>query len=66
MFAYSRVKDENKVVVFLNLSKKSVAIKPVMENLNGDFTEYFSGVNTSLPFTDSLRIEPWGYKIFVR
>ena len=66
VFAYYREKDENKVIVFLNLSKKSVAVKPVLEMLNGDYTDYFSGTKTTFPFADSLRIEPWGYKIFVR
>lgn len=66
VFAFYREKDENRVVVLLNLSKKSVAIKSLPENLNGEYGDYFTGFKAVLPLSDSLRFEPWGYKIFVR
>jgi glycosidase len=66
VFAFYREKDENKVVVFLNLSKKNVAVKPVQVNLTGEFTDYFSGTKTTIPSSDSIRLEPWGYKILVK
>jgi glycosidase len=66
IFAFYREKDSNKVVVLLNLTRKKVAIKSLPENLNGDYTDYFGGSKTVLPLTDSLRFEPWGYKVFVR
>jgi alpha-amylase len=66
IFAFYREKDESRVVVFLNLSKKSVTLKPVLENIKGDYSDYFNSIKTVLPFTDSLRLEPWGYKIFVK
>jgi glycosidase len=66
VFAFYREKNENRVVVFLNLSKKSVTVKPVQEKLNGDYSDYFSHEKTVFPLTDSLRLEPWGYRVFVR
>jgi glycosidase len=66
VFAYYREKDENRVVVFLNLRKKEVSIKPDLENLKGEYTDYFSGAKITLPFADSLKLEPWGYKVYVR
>ncbi|TAL63447.1 MAG: alpha-amylase [Bacteroidetes bacterium] len=66
IFAFYREKDENRILVFLNLSKKNIAIKPVLENLNGEYSDYFAGIKTVVPFSDSLRLEPWGYKILVR
>jgi glycosidase len=66
VFAFFREKDENRVIVFLNLSKKSLAIKPRLENLKGGYSDYFSKINISIPLTDSLRLDPWGYKVFVR
>ena len=66
VFAYYREKDNNRVVVFLNLRKKQVAIKPDLENLKGEYTDYFSGAKVTLPFTDSLKLEPWGYRVFVK
>lgn len=65
IFAFSRQKDDNKVVVFLNLSKKNVALKSLPENLNGEYTE-FGGIKTTLPLADSLRFDPWSFKILVK
>ena len=66
VFCFSRVKDGNNVLVFLNLSKKTVAIKPSLTDFNGEYTDYFAKMKTTLPFADSLRLEPWGYKVFVK
>jgi len=66
VFAYYREKDDNRVVVFLNLRKKEVTIKPDLEKLKGEYTDYFSGAKITLPLTDSLKVEPWGYKVFVK
>jgi glycosidase len=66
VFAYYREKDENRVVVILNLSKKSLAIKPDTRNIDGEYKDYFTGERTTLPMADSLRIEPWGYRVYFR
>jgi glycosidase len=66
VFAFCREKDENRVIVFLNLSKKNLAIKPEVKNLGGDYKDYFSGQKAILPFADSLRLEPWGYRVLIR
>jgi alpha-amylase len=66
IFAYYREKGESRVVVLLNLSKKSVVVKPLSSDLNGEYTDFFAGVKTVLPVIDSLRLEPWGYKVLVR
>jgi alpha-amylase len=66
VFAYSREKDGNRVIVFLNLTKKPVSVKPDLKDLAGDYTEHFSGIKTSVPLTDSVRMEPWGYKVFIK
>jgi glycosidase len=66
VFAFYREKDENRVVVFLNLRKKNVAFKPDFEKISGDYTDYFTGAKVTLPLSDSLRLEPWGYRVFVR
>jgi glycosidase len=66
VFAFYREKDESRVVVFLNLSKKSVAIKPDVKNIEGEYTEYFTGMKATIPLGDSLRLEPWSYKVLVK
>ena len=65
VFAYSREKGGNRVIVFLNLTKKSVSFKPDLKGLDGEYTEYFTGDKTSLPLSVNLTLNPWGYKVFV-
>lgn len=66
VFCFSRGREGNMVLVFLNLSKKAISIKPYLENVKGDYTDYFENSKTVLPLSDSLRLEPWGYKVFVK
>jgi glycosidase len=66
IFAFYREKDENRVVVFLNLSKKNMAFKPDTKKIEGEYADYFTGEKTILPLNDSLRLEAWGYRVFVR
>jgi glycosidase len=66
VFAFYREKDNNRIIVFLNLSKKSIALKPDLKNLEGEYSEYFTKMRISIPLNDSLLFEPWGYKVLVR
>ena len=66
VFCYSREKEGNRVLVFLNLSKKAVAIKPSLDNFKDEYTDYFAKTKTTIPLSDSLRLEPWGYKVLVK
>lgn len=66
VFAYYREKEENRILVFLNLSKKSVSFKPEIKKLSGDYLDYFSGQKAMLPTADSIRLAPWGYRVYVK
>jgi glycosidase len=66
MFAFYREKDENRVVVFLNLSKRPVSFKPVLKDIEGEYTEYFTGQKTDINKSAKLELEPWGYKVYIR
>jgi glycosidase len=66
IFAYVREKDENRVVVLLNLSRKAVSIKPEFENLAGSYTEYFTGQEAVIPCTEELKFKPWGYMVLIK
>lgn len=65
VFAFSRVKDGNRVLVFLNLSRKMASIKPGLDDFNGVYYDYFTKEKMKFPLMDSLMLEPWGYKVFV-
>jgi hypothetical protein len=66
VFAFSREKDRNQVVVFLNLSDKALKIKPALESLAGDYRSVFGTSNVRLPLADSLSLEAWGYTVLVK
>jgi glycosidase len=66
IFAFYREKEGNRVVVLLNLSKKSVSFKPVLKGLEGDYTDYFAGQKTTLKTKPSLQLGPWGYQVFIQ
>jgi glycosidase len=66
VFAFYREKGDNRVLVFLNLSKKSVAVKPGLKNLAGEYSDYFTKLKISFPLKDSLRLESWGYRVLVK
>jgi glycosidase len=66
IFAFYREKDDNRVIVFLNLTWKNIAVKSLPESIKGEYTDYFGGSKMVLPLTDSLRFEPWDFKILVK
>jgi glycosidase len=66
IFAFYREKDENRVVVLLNLSKKPVSFKPGLEDIEGEYTEYFTTQKTGLSKSLSLTLDPWGYKVYIK
>ncbi len=66
IFAFYREKEGNRVVVFLNLSKKPVSFKPVLKGLEGDYTEYFTGQKTAFKTKSAIQLGPWGYEVFVK
>jgi glycosidase len=66
IFAFFRGKGENRVVVFLNLTKKPVTFKPVLQGIEGEYTEYFTDQKAELSKSVKLTLDPWGYKVFVK
>ncbi len=66
VFAYYREKDGNRVLVFLNLTKKNVVFKPVLKDLEGEYNDFFAATKTTLPAKSVIDLEPWGFKVYVR
>jgi glycosidase len=66
IFAFYREKEGNRVVVLLNLKKKPVSFKVFLKDIEGEYTDYFSGTKTTLSPIGKLNVDAWGYKVFVR
>ena len=66
IIAYYREKDENRVVIFLNLTKKSVTFKPVVKDIIGEYSDYFTGQKTGLDKSVQFTLNPWGYQVLVK
>ena len=66
IFAFWREKDDNRIVVFLNLTRKSVSFKPVLKGLEGEYTDYFTDEKVTLPLSVKHTLNPWGYKVYVK
>jgi glycosidase len=66
IFAFYREKNENRVLIFLNLSKKNVSFKPMLTGIDGEYTEYFTKDGFSIPLNGNIELSPWGYKVFIK
>jgi cyclomaltodextrinase len=66
IFAFYREKDENRVVVFLNLSKKPVSFKPLLNGIEGEYKEYFANQKAGLNKSVKLTLDPWGYQVYIK
>jgi len=65
VLAFTREKDGNQVLAVFNLSAN-----PVEANLElpqaGDYQEYFSGETKTLEKGSAIKLDKWGYQVFVR
>jgi len=66
VFAFYREKDQNRVIVFLNLTKRKVSFKPDLKNLEGEYTDYFTAEKVTLPLSVKHTLNPWSYKVYVK
>jgi glycosidase len=66
VYAFYREKENNRVVVFLNLTKKKVEFTPVVKGIGGEYTEFFTGQKTALPLSVKVTLAPWEYKVYVK
>jgi len=65
MLAFTREKDKNQVLAVFNLSAQSVEATIQMPQA-GDYTEYFSGQSMRLEKGSTIKLDKWGYQVFVR
>jgi cyclomaltodextrinase / maltogenic alpha-amylase / neopullulanase len=64
VFAFAREKNQDKVVVIINLSKEEVELSVRDSKIAGDYTDLFSNEMISVDATWESTLRPWEYKIF--
>ncbi|PLX24008.1 MAG: alpha-amylase [Marinilabiliales bacterium] len=60
IFAFSRIKDDHKVITILNLSPEEVEFELTTQIEALNLTELFTGED----FTNNYNLSSWGYKVF--
>ncbi len=66
VFAFYREKDNNKILVFLNLTRKPVSFRTATDGLEGEYKDYFSGKKEKLKKGEKQELEPWGFRILIK
>lgn len=65
VLAFTRGKDKNQVLAVFNLSAQLVEATIQLPQA-GDYQEYFSGETTTLEKGSTIKLDKWGYQVFVR
>ena len=65
VMAFIREKDKNQVLAVFNMSAGPVETIIDLPQA-GDYKDYFSGETTTLTQGTTLKLDKWGYKIFIR
>jgi glycosidase len=65
VLAFIREKDKNQVLAVFNLSAQPVEATIQLPQA-GDYQEYFSGETTTLEKGSTIKLDKWGYQVFVR
>lgn len=66
VYAFTREKNDKRVLVILNLSSETHEVSISADSLNGSYTELFS--DQEINFTDyvDLKLSPWEYLLYVK
>jgi 1,4-alpha-glucan branching enzyme len=64
VFAFTRQKDDQKVLVVLNLSAKPRGIKLKSSELKGNYNEVFTNKKQAFEEQAELSLKPWEYLVF--
>ncbi len=66
VFAFYRQKNNNKVLVIMNLDKEPQSFKLENHQLNGDYTEFKTGKSFHFNGHHRWHLNPWQYLIYVQ
>lgn len=66
VFAFSRVKENNTVLVICNLGAKESVYTLDAKTVKGDYTNYFSNEKKSISEKETITLKPWEYLVLVK
>lgn len=66
IFAFIRQKDNSKVFTVVNLGAAPVSDALQGEAFEGEYTDLFSGIKSTLKAGDSIELPAWGYKVYYK
>ncbi len=66
VLSFTRAKDNDQVVVVVNLSDKAQTVTVEGEGFAGDYADVFSGKKEKLSNGMQVALAPWGYKVWAK
>lgn len=66
ILAFVRRNDEEKILAVFNLSDKAQSFTLNDKLIKGNYRNFFSGEETTFNEKESIMLDGWGYKIFIR
>jgi len=66
IFAFSRSVEKDKVLALFNLSNKPVEVELTGESLQGNYKNYFTGKLESFSSKESVKLQPWEYRVYTK
>lgn len=66
VYAFTRTKENNAVLVVLNLSDKPVQIILEGDDYAGRYKDVFEGSTININFNHAMELKPWEYRLFER
>ncbi|MGW8181144.1 MAG: alpha-glucosidase C-terminal domain-containing protein, partial [bacterium] len=66
VYAYKRIKDDDEVLVIINLSKSPVSVALKDGETSGTYTDLFSGKEVEIAQRHKMRMDAWGYMVLTK
>jgi pullulanase/glycogen debranching enzyme len=66
IYAFTREKGNDKIFVVFNMSKDPVQVTLKGKEIAGEYKELMTGKNAEFKDIATMKLEPWGYKLYTR
>ena len=65
ILTFKRIKDDNTILVIMNLSDKEATFNYIEKDFERTFTEYFTGKEMQIKPHEKYTLKPWEYQILI-